>query len=181
MCEALLEPQSPAFSWSRTSSRMAQWAQERLLQKCMNVVYPDKIVEEPVKFELTGTLDLIDIGKDRLINTLVLKHDANVSPGPKKTLVMMHGYGAGLGFFYKVCTLGRDLGQNFASLAQVPGYRVLALDWLGMANSSRPPFPKMIGSSVIERVEHTESFFIESLEDWRRANKIDQMTLMGEM
>lgn len=43
-------------------------------------------------------------------------------------LVMCHGYGAGLGFFYR----------NLENISQEKGWRVFALDWLGMARSSRP-------------------------------------------
>ncbi|KAI8819567.1 Alpha/Beta hydrolase protein [Fimicolochytrium jonesii] len=91
--------------------------------------------------------------------------------GPKKkVLVMAHGYGAGLGFFYR----------NFAGLSQVPGWRIYAIDWLGMANSSRPPFPKLPRNATDEQiVADAETFFIDSLEQWRKANSIDQMTLMG--
>lgn len=50
-----------------------------------------------------------------------------------------------------------------------------------MANSSRPPFPKMKrGATDDEIVADAENFFIESLEDWRKANGIETMTLMGE-
>ncbi|KAJ3288408.1 hypothetical protein HK104_008190 [Borealophlyctis nickersoniae] len=155
---------------------------------------------------------LVDIGNDRMINTLVidrmedeLSHSTSVPEGmiktqmnyggknstsdtvhleqdvtpveevgrtgpKKKTLVLCHGYGAGLGLFYR----------NFAALSEVPGYRTYALDWLGMANSSRPPFPAWkSGASDEEIVESAESFFVDSLEDWRKANKIDSMTLAG--
>ena len=37
------------------------------------------------------------------------------------TLVMTHGYGAGLGFYYRC----------FPGLAQQPGWKIYAIDWLG--------------------------------------------------
>jgi cardiolipin-specific phospholipase len=50
------------------------------------------------------------------------------SENAQHNLVMCHGYGAGLGFFYR----------NFQNLSQQPGWRLFAIDWLGMGNSSRP-------------------------------------------
>ena len=49
---------------------------------------------------------------------------------------------------------------------------------LQMANSSRPPFPKIKGSDH-EIVSLTEDYFLDSLERWREANKIEKFTLMG--
>ncbi|KAJ3035428.1 hypothetical protein HDV00_003982 [Rhizophlyctis rosea] len=93
--------------------------------------------------------------------------------GPKKkVMVLAHGYGAGLGFFYR----------NFAALSEVPGYRIYAIDWLGMANSSRPPFPAFPkGPGVTEEdiVKSAETFFVESLEEWRKKNGIEEMVLAG--
>ncbi|KAJ3157275.1 hypothetical protein HDU89_002687 [Geranomyces variabilis] len=88
----------------------------------------------------------------------------------KKVLVMCHGYGAGLGFFYR----------NYAGLSEVPGYRIYSLDWLGMANSSRPPFPRIPPAATDAEIESAaSSFFVDSLEAWRIKNNIDSFTLMG--
>jgi cardiolipin-specific phospholipase len=54
--------------------------------------------------------------------------DAPTATGKKKTLVLMHGYAAGLGFFY----------ENYDAFSQQFD-RVLALDWPGMGGSSRKP------------------------------------------
>ncbi|TPX59569.1 hypothetical protein SpCBS45565_g07698 [Spizellomyces sp. 'palustris'] len=156
---------------------------------------------------LIARVGLVDVGDGQMINTLVidrtddklhhttgagilrreLSHgsggemvhlEQDVAPveevgrtgTKKKTLVMAHGYGAGLGFFYR----------NFAGLSDVSGWRIYAIDWLGMANSSRPSFPKLKrGVTDDEIVEDAEAFFVESLEKWREANGIDSMTLMG--
>jgi cardiolipin-specific phospholipase len=45
-------------------------------------------------------------------------------------LVMLHGYGTRLKFFYK----------NFEGPSQVKGWKIYALDMLGIGRSSRPPF-----------------------------------------
>lgn len=66
--------------------------------------------------------------KEEYIHTLILDNKSN-----GKDIVLCHGFGAGLGFFYR----------NYAALLALPQVgRVLAPDWLGMGRSSRPKFPK---------------------------------------
>ncbi|KAJ3014671.1 hypothetical protein HKX48_005019 [Thoreauomyces humboldtii] len=161
----------------------------------------------PHHHRLIARVGLVDVGDKEFINTLVIDRvekplegftrpgvlkreishgsggqmvhlEQDVAPveevgrtGPKKnTLVLCHGYGAGLGFFYR----------NYAGLSEVDGWRIYAIDWLGMANSSRPPFPKLRSGGTDEEISgDAEAFFVESLEKWRKANSIDTMTLMG--
>lgn len=81
---------------------------------------------------------------------------------------MLHGYGAGLGFFYR----------NFEPLSRVPNWRLYALDMLGMGRSSRPPFT-VHAKDRQGRVTESENFFIDALEEWRKEKKIERMTLLG--
>lgn len=114
------------------------------------------------------------------------------SDNGNKTLVMMHGYGAGLAFFFK----------NFGALATGlgPRWNIYALDWLGYGGSSRPKFNmkttdlsktqeitlptafdsnKTLSFKENVAVRETEDWFVESLEAWRKAKNIDKFTLMG--
>ncbi|KAI8970861.1 Alpha/Beta hydrolase protein, partial [Pilobolus umbonatus] len=88
-----------------------------------------------------------------------------------KNLVMCHGYGAGLGFFYK----------NYGALSQIKGYRVFSIDWLGMGNSSRPKWTinKKSNQTWDDIVEEVEDHFVQSLEDWRSKVGLKKMTLFG--
>ncbi|MBE3042136.1 hypothetical protein IMZ48_06055 [Candidatus Bathyarchaeota archaeon] len=63
-------------------------------------------------------------GKNRAMNEYSIER---VGEDVKETLVMLHGYGAGLGFFYK----------NYEPLTRVPGWKLYSLDMLGMGNSVR--------------------------------------------
>lgn len=85
-----------------------------------------------------------------------------------QNLVILHGYGAGLGFFYK----------NFEGLSRVKGWKVYALDLLGMGRSSRPPF-KLHSKDRQKCITEAENWFIDALEEWRVQRKIDQFTLVG--
>jgi pimeloyl-ACP methyl ester carboxylesterase len=88
----------------------------------------------------------------------------------KKNLLLLHGYGAGLGFYFK----------NFFSLSEVPDYRTFAIDWLGRVLSSRPPFPtKKSSGEIDDRPERAEAFFVDSLEEWRKAMKLDTLVICG--
>jgi len=78
-------------------------------------------------------------------------------------LVLVHGYANGALYFYR----------NFVGLARSFPH-IYSLDWLGWGLSSRPKF-RLEDSST----ETAEAFFVESLEAWRRANKIPKMVLAG--
>ncbi|KAI4320957.1 hypothetical protein MLD38_034388 [Melastoma candidum] len=75
-------------------------------------------------------------------------------------LVMIHGYGASQGFFFR----------NFDALAD--RFRVVAIDLLGWGGSSRPDF-------TCKSTEETEAWFIDSFEEWRKAKNITNFILLG--
>ncbi|KAG6172452.1 hypothetical protein E4U24_004492 [Claviceps purpurea] len=104
-------------------------------------------------------------GKDRALNEICVERQGEEV---EETLVMLHGYGAGLGFFYK----------NFEPITRISGLRLYALDMLGMGNSSRPVF-KIHARDHDKQVEEAEDWFIDALEEWRKARKIERFTLLG--
>lgn len=104
-------------------------------------------------------------GKNRALNELSIER---VGEQADDTLVMLHGYGAGLGFFYK----------NFEPLSRPQGWRLFALDMLGMGNSARPNF-RIHAKDPKEKIAEAEGWFIDSLEEWRKARNIEKFTLLG--
>ncbi|KAI9842733.1 MAG: hypothetical protein M1838_002992 [Thelocarpon superellum] len=104
-------------------------------------------------------------GRNRALNEFSIER---VGEPVEDNLVMLHGYGAGLGFFYK----------NFEGLSRVPGWKIWALDMLGMGRSSRPPF-KIRATEKEKKISETEDWFIDSLEEWRIQKKLDTFTLLG--
>lgn len=104
-------------------------------------------------------------GKNRALNEFSVER---VGEETDHNLVMLHGYGAGLGFFYK----------NFEGLSQVKGWKVYALDLLGMGRSSRPPF-RIQSKDRQGSITEAENWFIDALEEWRVQKKIDRFTLLG--
>ncbi|KAG0038992.1 hypothetical protein BGZ82_010107 [Podila clonocystis] len=108
------------------------------------------------------------------IKTSTDEHDGSMisPPEPGETaIVICHGYGAGLGFFYR----------NYHSLSQIPNVKIYAIDWLGMGGSSRPDFKFKHSSKtpVNDVVKQAEDFFISALEELREIQKIDKMILIG--
>ncbi|KAL9273120.1 putative 1-acylglycerol-3-phosphate O-acyltransferase [Drosera capensis] len=91
----------------------------------------------------------------RFINTVTF---ASAADSP--TLVMVHGYGASQGFFFR----------NFDALASK--FRVIAMDQLGWGGSSRPDF-------TCKSTEETEAWFIDSFEEWRKAKNLSNFILLG--
>ncbi|KAL2892821.1 putative 1-acylglycerol-3-phosphate O-acyltransferase [Bienertia sinuspersici] len=94
--------------------------------------------------------------ENRFINTVTFESKDNDSP----TIVMVHGYGASQGFFFR----------NFDALAR--RFRVIAIDQLGWGGSSRPDF-------TCKSTEETEDWFIDSLEAWRKAKNLNSFILLG--
>ena len=104
-------------------------------------------------------------GKNRFLNEFCVER---LGEETQNSLVMLHGYGAGLGFFYK----------NFDALSRLPHWKLYALDLLGMGRSSRPPF-RIHAKDKESKIREAENWFIDALEEWRVKRGIDKMTLMG--
>ncbi|RWA12117.1 hypothetical protein EKO27_g3013 [Xylaria grammica] len=104
-------------------------------------------------------------GKNRGVNEFSIER---VGEPVDDNLVMLHGYGAGLGFFYK----------NFEPLSRLAGWKIYALDWLGMGNSKRPPF-KITAKDPKEKIIEAEDWFVDSLEEWRKIRKLEKFTVLG--
>jgi pimeloyl-ACP methyl ester carboxylesterase len=91
-------------------------------------------------------------------------------PAEPPPLVLLHGYMNGAGYFYR----------NFAGLARsFP--QLYALDLLGWGLSSRPPWPlsRTAIANDPDPIAASERFFVDSLEAWRQAERIDKMILAG--
>lgn len=104
-------------------------------------------------------------GKDRALNEFSVER---VGEEADQHLVMLHGYGAGLGFFYK----------NFEPLSRLKGWQLHALDMLGMGRSTRPAF-KIQAKERETAIREAEAWFVDALEEWRIKRKIDRFTLLG--
>ena len=104
-------------------------------------------------------------GKNRALNEFSVERTGEQAD---QNLVILHGYGAGLGFFYK----------NFEALSRPKGWHLYALDMLGMGRSSRPAF-KIHAKQREDQIREAEDWFIDSLEEWRKKKNIDKMTLVG--
>lgn len=104
-------------------------------------------------------------GKNRALNEFAVER---VGEDPENTLVMLHGYGAGLGYYYK----------NFEPLSRLNGWRLFALDLLGMGRSARPTF-RIHAKDPEGKIAEAEDWFVDALEEWRIARKIERFTLLG--
>ena len=110
--------------------------------------------------------DLVKLdGKNRYLNEFSVER---VDDQVENNLVMLHGYGAGLGFFYR----------NFEALSRASGWKLYALDLLGMGRSSRPPF-RIQAKDHEGKIKEAESWFVDALEEWRIKKGIEKFTLLG--
>ena len=104
-------------------------------------------------------------GRKRFLNECSVQR---VGEETRNNLVLLHGYGAGLGLFYK----------NFEALSRRPRWKLCALDLLGMGRSSRPPF-RIRAMEKEGKIRETENWFVDALEEWRVRRGVDKMTLSG--
>lgn len=113
-----------------------------------------------------ATSTLVELtGDNRVINEFNI---TRLNEEVKEDFVMLHGYGAGLGFFYK----------NYDGLSSLPNWRLWSLDLLGYGRSSRPPY-KIHATEPEAKIREAENWFIDALEEWRIKRGLDRFTLMG--
>ncbi|KAF4035663.1 alpha/beta hydrolase fold [Phytophthora infestans] len=77
-----------------------------------------------------------------------------------RTLVLVHGYGAGNAFW----------APNLRDLAKA--FDVYVVEWKGIGRSQRPVFRPTSATEA-------DAFFVESLEEWREELKLDKFILCG--
>merc|ERR1719440_2117295 len=86
----------------------------------------------------------------------------------------LHGAGSGLAFGYR----------NFDALANLNGVRrrVIGIDWLGQAGSSRPSYPHAASYKALseaEKINAAIAFSVDSLEAVRKALGVERVDLVG--
>ena len=107
-------------------------------------------------------------GEDLFLHSVCVQASEKDRLFSKSTpLVILHGYMNGAMYFYR----------NMVGLSTYFD-KVYSLDTLGCGLSSR--CPNLLWSDVIDStVNTTESVFVESVEEWRKANNIPKMVLAG--
>ncbi|KAF7301484.1 AB hydrolase-1 domain-containing protein [Mycena indigotica] len=152
-------------SWWATNDKTSSVAESRLFQSILQPPQPNPT------YVASSSLVTLDKPKQYL-NTLAI-HSTNPQPDAPSPVVMLPGYGAGIGFYLK----------NIPVVAEWAGHRgssLYAVDWLGMGRSARVPFRiRSDRKDIAGRVTEAESFFIDSLESWRAKQRIEKMTLVG--
>lgn len=167
---------------SQTSKNLKESPQIQSQNELLNVFCQDVTITNNIAELPSGDLNYVEIVSNKKKNNLssVLESEIISANGPssitsinEKVLVLAHGYGSGLGFFY----------PNYSELAKQYD-RVIALDWLGMGASSRSPksgkYPKYhylnpMSMSPTQAVD----FFIDNLEEFRAYKNLTSFVLAG--
>lgn len=151
-------------AWTGTTMKHAIDCESELLRR---------FVKTPFKLGRVGiNLPTLGLGK-QYINTIEL--NSEVTTGVP--IVWLHGAGAGLAFGYRNLDAYANLGGTRR--------RVLGVDWLGQAGSSRPSFPYGGFRAPAwtlpqeKQIDAAISFSVDSLEAWREALGLEQMDLVA--
>nr|CAB3219659.1 abhydrolase domain-containing protein 4 [Phallusia mammillata] len=142
LCDEDLESEGSTtgcFKWKPTSEQHLIKAESCML----------KVVKCPLKKLY------VDLPSGERLWTVIANPDVN----DKIPLVMLHGFGGGIGFW----------AMNYEALSK--DRPVYTFDLLGFGRSSRPKFN--------DSPEEAEEIFIQSIEDWRKSVKINKMILLG--
>ncbi|KAF9008732.1 alpha beta-hydrolase [Cyathus striatus] len=145
-------------SWWSVGEKQSAISEERLLRR-LPFFRPQHLSDQPSDSPVIAHSSRVDLDSSKkFLNTLSISA-TSPSPSAPPPAVVLHGYGAGLGFFF----------HNFPALAQWAGKRgssVYAVDWLGMGRSARVPFVvKAKRDDVPTR--------------WRKKMNLSTMTLVG--
>ncbi|KAJ8518343.1 hypothetical protein ONZ45_g4565 [Pleurotus djamor] len=166
-------------SWWSTGEKQSAASEERLLRRLP--FFRPGVVSNPTltthandtSEPLVAYSSRVDLDNPKHYLNMLTMTSTSPSPDAPPPAVLLHGYGAGLGFYF----------QNFLPLAGWAIGRqstVYALDWLGMGRSARVPFTvKAKREDIQGRVEEAESFFVDSLEQWRQKMGLEKMTLIS--
>lgn len=131
------------FSQPLTSTELFKQAQHNVLSSQI----------KNTKYQITP----IQINDKHVINTF---QTVEYSAENKPPLVLIHGWGSGLGLW----------ATNIDELSN--HYTIYAIDLLGFGMSSRPKFKG-------KTPEDAKQFWIDSIEQWRNEMKLDKFYLLG--
>ncbi|BFZ58794.1 hypothetical protein PYCC9005_005859 [Savitreella phatthalungensis] len=146
--------------WWGTTSTSGLATQNRILEISKFFTKPDHRTAIQSFVTLTG--------RDRVLNEVHIR--ATDGKPATSNMVILHGYGAGLGLFFR----------NFEGLSSLVtrGWGIYALDLLGMGLSSRPAF-KVHAKDPVAKVREAEDFFLDAIEEWREIRRLEQIVLVA--
>uniref|UniRef100_A0A0W0FCF9 AB hydrolase-1 domain-containing protein n=1 Tax=Moniliophthora roreri TaxID=221103 RepID=A0A0W0FCF9_MONRR len=159
--------------WWASGEKQMAISEERLLRRLpyFQSYKPDPGTPSP--HSVVAYNSRVELSSPKKYLNTVFFTSTSPQPNAPPPAVLLHGYGAGLGFFFK----------NFHALADWAGRRgtnVYAVDWLGMGRSARVSFTVNASRKDVKaRVGEAEAFFVDSLEEWRQKMGLDKMTLIG--
>lgn len=145
LCKFLTHFRSGIAYWPTSKDHLDYY--EKALLASLKVAFKQSMV--PIELN----------GETYQINTIEMAHHPNASNIHEHPLVLIHGFGGGIGIFVK----------NLDALSQ--RFKVYAFDTLGFGKSSRPDFPT--------DPEQVENLFIDSIEAWRKSMNLDKIVLLG--
>ncbi|KAF7353005.1 hypothetical protein MVEN_01268100 [Mycena venus] len=139
-------------SWWAANDKGGAVSEMRLFHKRLPFSKPETLGQNDSPVVATSSLVELDTPK-HFLNTLAIKSTDTTLESPPPALRKWAGHSRS---------------------------SVFAVDWLGMGRSARVPFVvKSHRKDIPGRVQEAESFFVDSLETWRKKMQLEKMTLIG--
>jgi len=144
-----------ARKWTGYNSELLKETSIKITNACES--YISKTKNKTLKF----THEKVNIrrGNDYIYTITCRPENESITDSQ---IVLCHGYGAG-------CVLYTNF---MAELAVATNRTVVAIDWLGMAGSSRPKFPQKNTQAAVD-------YFLDAFELWRSKMGFEKLDLFG--
>ena len=170
-----------ARQWWTNSNRPALLeAQQKLLKQFVRQSPIVKVNNNKSQtFSPLNSIEFVTTNNNHCINnsSSISSSNNNNNNNKKPTVVLCHGFGSGLGFFFNNID-GLITSNNID--------RLLLVDWLGMGGSDRPPCHRPVrgyfqsSSWCDSRFSPNQAvdFFVDPLEEWMKSEQLHNNVIL---
>ncbi|KAG5368770.1 putative cardiolipin-specific deacylase [Yarrowia sp. E02] len=130
--------------------------------------FPESDGKRTAKVHETEIKKNVYINDFHIVNTEQPAYQSSSS----RTLVMLHGWGTGMGLWF----------ENLDAISSLPGWNIHVLDNPGMGRSTRETFNITQQKDDVDgrkMVAETEEWYLSRLEAWREKKGIERFVLLG--
>ncbi|EEB89031.1 hypothetical protein MPER_12926, partial [Moniliophthora perniciosa FA553] len=165
--------------WWASGEKQMAISEERLLRRLPYFQSHKSDSGTPSAHPIVAYNSRVELSSPKKYLNTVFFTSTSPQPNAPPPAVLLHGYGAGLGFFFK----------NFHALADWAGRRgtnIYAVDWLGMGRSARIPFTtlwksgdKKMGLDKMTLIGHSLGAYLSTAYALKYTGRVDKLILLS--